>query len=236
MRYIYLPLCLLSLLFSGCDKDTQSLDREEERSALMQKGQAYMDIKDYAQAEAAFKQAITIDPTMARPYLDLATIYHQYKIDYFSAIYCYNRYLELRPDSEKTQFIKEQIAKVQQSLANNILTRSGATRLSQTVQRLQQENTILKQQITTLKKQASTPVTPPTVAVTPKTDQTPVAPNGAQTHQIYTVVSGDTLSKISRKYYNDSSKWDIIYDANRDRMKNAGDLRVGQTLVIPAKP
>ena len=58
--------------------------------------------------------------------------------------------------------------------------------------------------------------------------------SGAATHQIYHVVSGDTLTKIANKFYEDPGEWDVIFEANRDTMKNSNDLKVGQTLVIPA--
>jgi nucleoid-associated protein YgaU len=55
-----------------------------------------------------------------------------------------------------------------------------------------------------------------------------------QKHQIYHVVGGDTLTKISTKFYSDPGKWDIIYEANKEMMRSPGDLRVGQTIVIQA--
>ena len=125
MRYLYLPLCLTTLILCGCNQDAKSLDDKEERNPLVKQGQAYMEIKNYEKAEESFKQAIENKPDMARPYLDLATIYHQYKPDYISSIFYYKRYLELRPDSEKAEFINEQIQKVQIALANATLTQSG---------------------------------------------------------------------------------------------------------------
>jgi tetratricopeptide (TPR) repeat protein len=241
MRYIYLTLCLATLMLCGCGKNAKSLDEKEERNPLVKQGQAYMEIKDYNKAEAAFKQAIENKPSMARPYLDLATIYHQHKPDYISSIFYYNRYLELRPDSEKEEFITEQIKKVQIALANAILTQSGAVQAIKELKQLQQENAALKLQLAKFQQTAppkSTPVTPAkSVAQKTVTQTVPKTATPASTaqapRQIYHVVSGDTLSKISSKFYDDSGKWDLIYQANKDRMKSASDLRVGQTIVIP---
>jgi tetratricopeptide (TPR) repeat protein len=239
MRHIYLLLSL-SFLLMGCDKDAKTLDSKEERNPLVKQGQAYMEIKDYGKAEEAFKQAIETKPNMARPHLDLATIYHQYKPDYISSIFYYKRYLELRPDSEKTEFINEQIQKVQLALANAILTQSGAVKAIQELKQLQQENAALKQQVKSLtnRNPAKTSVVSqvaPQKSVTQTIPKTAKPASSTQpNHQIYHVVSGDTLSKVSSKFYGDSGKWDAIYQANKDRMKNAGDLRVGQTIIIPA--
>ena len=42
------------------------------------------------------------------------------------------------------------------------------------------------------------------------------------TQQTYTVVSGDTLQKISQKVYGTSTRWKEIYNANKDTIeKNA---------------
>lgn len=51
--------------------------------------------------------------------------------------------------------------------------------------------------------------------------------------QTYTVKSGDTLSKISKKMYGDSSKWNRIYNANKSTLANPNQLKVGTKLVIP---
>lgn len=51
--------------------------------------------------------------------------------------------------------------------------------------------------------------------------------------QTYTVVSGDSLSKIAKRYYGDANKWNRIYEANRDQIKNPDLIHPGQTLKIP---
>lgn len=233
MRFIYIFLCTTLLALCGCEKDAKSAEAKEERNPLIKQGQAYMEIKDYGKAEAAFKQAIENDPRMARPYLDLATIYHQYKPDYISSIFYYKHYLELRPDSEKAEFINEQIQKVQIALANAILTQSGAVQAIQELKQLRQENAELKQQLAG-KPKAATPTTPEkSVTQTAPKSARPTAPAQAS-HQIYTVVAGDTLSKIANNFYGNAD-WETIYEANKDRMKSPSDLRVGQTIVIPNK-
>ena len=55
----------------------------------------------------------------------------------------------------------------------------------------------------------------------------------AQT-QSYTVVGGDSLSKIAKKFYGNANRWHEIFDANRDQITNPDLIRVGQVLKIPA--
>ena len=50
----------------------------------------------------------------------------------------------------------------------------------------------------------------------------------------YTVVSGDSLSKIAKRVYGDASKWPKIFEANRDTIKNPDLIHPGQVLTLPA--
>jgi len=51
------------------------------------------------------------------------------------------------------------------------------------------------------------------------------------------VVKGDTLWKLARKYYNDSTKTDLIFEANRDKMATREtSLQPGWKLLIPDAP
>ena len=49
----------------------------------------------------------------------------------------------------------------------------------------------------------------------------------------YTVVSGDSLSKIAKSMYGDANKWRKIYEANTDVLKNPDMIHPGQVLKIP---
>ena len=51
--------------------------------------------------------------------------------------------------------------------------------------------------------------------------------------QTYDVKGGDTLSKISKQFYGDSSEYMRIFYANRDKLKDPDMIQVGQQLVIP---
>ena len=53
----------------------------------------------------------------------------------------------------------------------------------------------------------------------------------AGSETIYTVVSGDSLSKIATKY--PGVTWQQIFEANRDQIKNPDLIHPGQKLRIP---
>jgi uncharacterized protein YidB (DUF937 family) len=55
----------------------------------------------------------------------------------------------------------------------------------------------------------------------------------ASSARTYTVVSGDTLSKIAKQFYNDGNQWPRIFDANRGILSNPDRINPGQHLRIP---
>jgi nucleoid-associated protein YgaU len=59
-------------------------------------------------------------------------------------------------------------------------------------------------------------------------------PNPEAAAQYYDVKSGDNLSKISKQFYGDANKYNLIFEANRPMLKNADDIYPGQKLRIPA--
>ena len=57
----------------------------------------------------------------------------------------------------------------------------------------------------------------------------------ASTGSKHTVREGETLERIAERYYGDSSKWRIILDANRGRLRLDGTLEPGMELEIPRR-
>jgi nucleoid-associated protein YgaU len=51
--------------------------------------------------------------------------------------------------------------------------------------------------------------------------------------QWHVVEKGETLSKISKKYYGDPNLYMKIFEANKDVLKNPDLIKIGQKLRIP---
>jgi NitT/TauT family transport system substrate-binding protein len=79
------------------------------------------------------------------------------------------------------------------------------------------------------------PVAKQVPASTERAAATPVtAKTTKSAAQEYTVKAGDTLSKLAGHFYNSTYKWERIYEANRDSVKNPHYIYIGQKLMIPA--
>jgi len=50
---------------------------------------------------------------------------------------------------------------------------------------------------------------------------------------VYTVVSGDTLSKIAKQHLGDAKRYMEIFNANKGTLTDPDKIKVGQTLTIP---
>jgi nucleoid-associated protein YgaU len=146
-----------------------------------------------------------------------------------------------------------QLAAAQRDLA---ATRAESARLSDSLQaverdrvsrlaQLQQENAAitarLRQAQGTLDQIASaarlinggsglttSPLVPATPTVAPQAG--PVAAPQLRTH---VVQEGDSLTRISSRYYGTTARWQEIYEANREVLKGENALRPGQRLKIP---
>ncbi|WP_157263745.1 peptidoglycan-binding protein LysM [Azohydromonas aeria] len=67
------------------------------------------------------------------------------------------------------------------------------------------------------------------------TDQMTVAQAAEAPAQFHTVASGDTLSKISAKFYGSPNEYQRIFEANKPMLSDPNKIYPGQVLRIPAK-
>lgn len=61
----------------------------------------------------------------------------------------------------------------------------------------------------------------------------PSGAGGGGGARVYEVVSGDSLSKIAKRFYGDAQKYPKIFEANRDQLKDPNVIQPGQKLKIP---
>ena len=63
-------------------------------------------------------------------------------------------------------------------------------------------------------------------------EETPEEP--APQARTYTVEAGDCLWNIAYEVYGTGTRWTVIYEANRDIIRDPGMIYIGQVLTIPA--
>lgn len=75
----------------------------------------------------------------------------------------------------------------------------------------------------------------PTVPTAPPVVEPPVIPEPPKPPVLrtHTVVSGDTLWGISKKYLGDAHRWPEIWQLNKDKICNPHWIYPGQVLVLP---
>lgn len=55
----------------------------------------------------------------------------------------------------------------------------------------------------------------------------------AMEQRTHEVATGETLTHIAQRYYGDASKYNRIFEANRDQLNDPDKIKVGQKLKIP---
>jgi len=61
----------------------------------------------------------------------------------------------------------------------------------------------------------------------------PEEPEEKEETEYYTIQKGDTLSKIAKTYYGNAMKYPVIFEANREVIRNADLIYPGQVIRIP---
>lgn len=245
-------LCLLLLaVLTGCTQSGPQIDETEERA--YRRGQSLKREGRPDEALLAFLTVIDSRPQAPESHLEAGLIYLEYIKDPLAAIYHFRRYLEMKPQGEHAPYVEQQIVAAKKDFArtlpgnplgpeverldlldqvkalealNNELKQDLANTRSR-LQQLENDNARLQSSLGVAQAAAQPrPVAP--VIVQP-------APTALQpgTGQMYTVVSGDTLSAISRKVYGTPNRWNAIFEANQDVLSSPTALRPGMQLRIP---
>ena len=143
-----LPCLLGSLLLISCSQTPPGSDAEDERNPFFR--QATKDVADlnYPAAIKQFEKAITVNPNVAKAYLQIGLLYGDKLGDPISAIYFYQKYLEARPNAAEREEVLAAMEKAKIDFALS-LTNTGIQNAAE-IARISKENVDLKQQIAQL--------------------------------------------------------------------------------------
>jgi tetratricopeptide (TPR) repeat protein len=244
-----LPVLLL-LSLDGCLPSSQS-QMEEEKEPHFLAGKSCINNMDFKGAIEEFEKALEANPHSASAHFQLGWLYEEREPDPAAAIYHYERFLKLHPNSDNAEVIKQHITNCKQDLAKTILPLPMTPGLQHEFEQLAEENKRLRDEtekwrVYAGRLQASTNPPPiqsssargtPASAI-PQLGQTNAAqasaaearsPAGSGTARTYIVKAGDSPYSIARK---NGVKVDALMAANPGL--DARRLRPGQTLNLPS--
>ena len=239
---------LLCLSLTGCFLSGENqLDEQKEPHFLT--GKKRMNSMDYKGAVEAFEKALEANPRSASAHFELALLFEQKENDYAAAIYHYERFLRLRPQSDYAKPVAERINTCKQEMAKTVSIGPVSQAMQRDLERLrtlETENAELRRKLAYYegRSQAATNVvpSPPTSNYSSSASQvsrgTSVQSNltstarqpATTTMKTHSVKSAETPTVIAKKYGVSVS---ALMAANPG--VDAKRLRPGQTLNIPAR-
>ena len=224
------------LLLGGCSPSVASMDESERGDALMKRAGAYAQAGDVDSAIRLYMRLIDVDPGVARAHLDAAILFDDYKKECVRAIYHYQRYLELRPQTEKKAMIENRIRQASQRFAASVVKPGRHSAPPQDIADLKKENAALREQIQQLQREVEAaqrvrmappaPAPRPAAAPGPATVSGPPPAAGAPVK--HTVQAGERLHALAATY---GVSVQSIMEANG--LADPNKIRIGQVLVIP---
>ena len=219
-------------LFAGCGR--ASAERREARDRYLRRAQAAQESQDIDRAIALCEQALLRRPDLALAHRELGLMLDNYRRDYVPAIYHYQRYLQLRPDAKNREEIDALIRQCRMSFAAQIAESPEEIKLDLQARDARIRN--LELEVAAWREQ-NNPVPAPAAAASAslaKAAASPaVSPAVSAQAQFHVVQAGENLATISMRYYGTRAKWKTIFDANKERLTDANNLRVGTKLDIP---
>jgi tetratricopeptide (TPR) repeat protein len=222
-----LPLLLSLGMLAGCNR--MVIPRETQ---LSKDADAKASEGSYADAINLYEAALDGSARSADVHYKLALIYDDKMNDPLNALHHFKRFLTLEPTGKRAQEVKDFMKRDELTLLTNLTGDSMVPR-SELV-RLNNENLNLRQQIgERWAEQKAATAADKAAARATKGKQPNEKIKRAGKERSYTVQRGDTLASISRRFYKSSARWQRILDANADLLSKPGDLKPGQTLVIP---
>lgn len=213
---------LILLTIAGCDRMMTPRNAQIIKDADAKAAQG-----DFARAINLYEAALDDSPRCADIHFKLALLYDDKMNDPFNAVHHFKRYLTLSPNGRHAADAKDFMKRDEVTLLTNLSGDSVVTRTE--AARLRNENLGLRKEIEDRALKSRTAEKAQPADAHPKKA---IAVNKAG-NKSYTVKSGDTLASISRKFYKTSGRWKEILKANKDKIDNPENLKIGQTLTIP---
>jgi LysM repeat protein len=238
------------LVLAGCHPGSQGAG-DEQREPYFLAAKKRVQERDPRGAIEYFEKALDVNPRSSSAHFELGILYENQDPapDYAAALYHYKRCLDIRPDHQAADIIKQHMETCKRELAKSVVQLPTMEALQKKVDALSQDNQVLRARLEAWQNAYSrTAVSNPPAAfpqnapttqrVAPPTNASRVEPStprietpraSATTSRMHTVVSGETFGSIAKKY---GVKVTSLQSANPS--VDARRLKPGQALVIPS--
>ena len=253
-----LIVIILITTFLGCK---QELD--ETRHPFYSKGEKLRKAGKFAEAAKQFNKYLLVNPKSYKVHRELGTLYNDYLNDYVLAIYHYKKYLELIPKTEDRQIVQDWILKSEKGLYKDLHSKYKDNSLEEEIKRKNNrevaiiqkynelieknklfystakkyESIILKQkkEISKYKKMELKELKKEPVSMVKIKSGNLIVQSDIKKSKNHVVKKGDSLMSIANRVYGSTKYYKLIFDANKNSMKNENDLTIGQKLILPEK-
>ena len=258
MKSLFAGTVLLfsAAMFTGCGDYVG----KEKTHPLFVKAGASRAAGNYKESAQFYEDFLYVCPKSPLAHLELASVYGDNLDDPFRAMYHYEKYLELHPNSPDALDVKKFSdacrKRVFEKFSADYVSSETAKAQAETERykkkmeeyveysrKLRTQNEKMKEIIRSGRLPREVNVRPlrtfdsgsaqPTNTITVRTTQPHQSLNLVQGERSYTVVAGDTIGKISKKMYGSTRHWTKIRDANPGKVGANGAIWVGVTLKIP---
>lgn len=152
---------LLLLCAAGCIP-TRDGTQDEQREPHFLRGHESVRQRDYKGAAEAFERALEANPRSASAHFELGLLFEQHLNDPATAIYHFERFLKLRPTSDKAEIVRQRVNNCKMELAKLFLIAPNAPSVQKEMdklkaegERLGLENNQLRRQVEALAAQAA---------------------------------------------------------------------------------
>jgi tetratricopeptide (TPR) repeat protein len=152
-HWLLFPLLALGILLAGCMRDDSTPLASELDEPNYKQGQQLKKQGRYQEALTAFLKVIAKrNEDAPESHLEVGLIYSQNIRNHVAAIYHFNKYLELQPNSRQAVLVRQQIDGAKRAFARTLPAQSSEMlddrpELQAQVARLQRENDALKAEL-----------------------------------------------------------------------------------------
>jgi LysM repeat protein len=255
------PARLLPLFFSGClcwcgcsQLGENKLDEESNRHFI--NGKTCASNADYPGAMEAFEKALEDNPHSGSAHFELGLVCYRNLTNYAEAVYHFDKFLQIRPNSPHAETVRQFIQDCKQELAKEVSLAAVSQKMQHEMENITRENERLKQQVDSLSKSLAVATNIPPQVAPAQTDSLSYAPAERAasnprpaTHPVsrhtppeanisilvsnnrtYSVKPGDTPFSIARR---NGITVNSLLAANPGL--DSRHLKVGQVLRLPSK-